>query len=136
MAQTLEKRKYNRIKTEHLIIQYQHENEDTIYDAEVINLSAGGICFLSKSVIHKDDMIKILFPFKTKKVILKSTILRVEGRETAAKFIEDQEKIDTMIRLFNKEYKIIKEEREAQEKEKNDLYANKDKYIDDKMFDI
>lgn len=137
MTKSFENRKFDRIRTEHLLIQYQHENEENVYEVEVINLGPGGICFIRNSFLIKDDIIKVLFPFKSKKVILKTKILRVEGREVAGEFIEDQEKIDTMINLFNGEYKIIKQEREEKEKEKNDLYANKDKYIKDKnLFDI
>jgi hypothetical protein len=137
MTKSFENRKFDRVRTEHLIIQYKHENDENVYEVEVINLAAGGICFLRNSVLTKGDTIKILFPFKSKKIVLLTKILRVEGRETAGKFEDNQDKIDSMIKLFNEEYQIIKKEREEKEKLEKDLYANKHKYINDKhLFDL
>ncbi len=137
MQKSFEKRQFDRLKTEHLLVQYRYLDGENIFEVEIINIGAGGACFLRNSVITKGDVIEILFPFKSKKVILKTKIVRIEGREVAGKFIEKQDKIDELINLFNEEYKIIKKEREKEEQEKNSLYAEKNKHSEDKkMFDI
>jgi hypothetical protein len=107
MAQSIDKREYNRVRPLNLHIEYRHKRDDSVYKVSIINISAGGICFIRNSIIHKGDILQIKFPFKSKKIILNAKVIRVEGREVAIKFLESEEKIDKFVEIFNEEYPII-----------------------------
>lgn len=142
---SLEKRKFDRLKIDNFKLKYRLENVDmTPPNVDVLNISAGGVCFLRDSVMYKGDTVEVLFPFKSRNIILKATVIRVEGREVAVKFIDQDIKIDEFVDLFNSEYKIIREETAKKNVEKESLFSGptqltysslKEKLNDDKMFD-
>ena len=107
MARSLDKREYNRVRALNLFIEYRYKRGNSVYRVPIINISAGGICFIRNSIIHKGDVLQIKFPFKSKKIILNAKVIRVEGREVAIKFLDSEEKIDKFVEVFNEEYPII-----------------------------
>ncbi len=107
MARSIDKREYNRVKPLNLHIEYRYKKSDSVYKVFIINISAGGICFIRNSIIHKGDILQIKFPFKSKKIILDAKVIRVEGREVAIKFLDSEEKIDKFVEVFNEEYPLI-----------------------------
>lgn len=142
---SLENRKFERIRVENFKIKYRISDvEMNAPSVSVINVSAGGVCFLRDSVLMKNDKVEVLFPFKSNKIILKAKVIRVEGREVAVKFIENDSKIDDFVDLFNNEYKLIRLENAEKEAAEENLFSHKnklqysslkDKLDDDKMFD-
>jgi hypothetical protein len=96
------------MKTENFFIEYMKKDDETVYRVETINISSGGICFLRNSLITEGEIIIIKFPFKSRKVILSAKILRVEGREVGASFIDKDIQINRFVKAFNEEYLIIK----------------------------
>ena len=144
MINPFEKRNDPRVKTEKFTIKYRFPSEEVLTQAAVLDVSASGICFLRNAPLNKKDVIEIMFPFKSKNVILKAQVMRVEGREVGIQFIDTPTKIDDFVNLFNKEYKIIRElSIEEEEKEKNLFIHRKEdqknesiKNIDDILSDI
>jgi hypothetical protein len=104
MRNTPDKRFFDRLKTNGFSIDYKIINGGSVYHADVINVSAGGICFLRTSILEKGDMLQIKLPFHSKKVILTGEIIRIEGREVAVKFLDDEHQIDKFVESFNTEY--------------------------------
>lgn len=102
-----DKRTSNRVKTLNFRIAYMLYGTKTIYQAEVINLSVGGICFLRQSMIKKGDQLILTFPFRSKKIALNASVSRVIGREVAVKFHKNDKEIDTLASLFNAEYELL-----------------------------
>ncbi len=106
-----EKRNHNRLKTDDLTVEYKIEGEDTVYKAEVINLSVGGICLLRSAFLDKEDVIHIKFPFESKKIVLIAKVIRVDGREVGIKFLNSDSQIERFIQTFNEEYPLLKKDR-------------------------
>lgn len=128
MHGSLEKREHERIKTSRFIIEYMVKGFDAVYKAEVINMSAGGLCYLRDAIVRKGDEIRIKFPFKSRKVIFTGEVVRVVGREVGVQFIEDEEKIELLVGVMNQEYPALKvgsENVEGKKKKKdNDNYLD------------
>jgi hypothetical protein len=145
MDKSFEKRKYDRLKTEHFSIRYKLIDTEQEYIVNVLNISPQGICFIRNSIVQKNDIVLFLFPFKAKKMIIKGKIVRIEGREVAAEFLEKDEKIDDFVRLFNEEYRSIVEKNKMLKKERENPFSKKYNYNysepqrledDEKMFDV
>ena len=107
MKKSIEKRTYDRIKTSKLAVEYKIKGRDTVYNVELINLGAGGMCFLRNSILTRDDQLLVRFPFKTRKVILNGHIVRIDGREVAVRFANTEEEIKTFVDTFNEEYPLL-----------------------------
>ncbi|MBN2401564.1 MAG: PilZ domain-containing protein [Spirochaetes bacterium] len=108
MRNTPDKRYFDRLKTNSFSIDYKIINTNGINKADVINISAGGICFLRTSILEKGDIIQIKFPFHARKVILTGEIIRIEGREVAVKFLDEERQIDRFVENFNIEFLGVK----------------------------
>ncbi len=108
MRNTPDKRYFDRLKINNFSIEYKIINSNGINKADVINISAGGMCFLRTSILEKGDIIQIKFPFHYKKVILTGEIIRIEGREVAVKFIDEERQIDKFVENFNIEFLGVK----------------------------
>jgi|GEM_PF-681610 len=126
----LDKRETKRVKLTHFYIQYKMAGELSadapVFSVEVLNMSAGGICFLRTSVLYKDDEILILFPFKSRTLTIRAKVIRVEGKEVAAIFQDKEDKIEMMVSVFNKEYKIIMDENRMSIHRKHSLFGDND----------
>ncbi|HPI15356.1 MAG TPA: PilZ domain-containing protein [Spirochaetota bacterium] len=107
MKKSIEKRTYDRIKTSKFAVEYKIKGRDTVYNVELINLGAGGMCFLRNSILTRDDQLLVRFPFKTRKVILNGHIVRIDGREVAVRFANTEEEIKTFVDTFNEEYPLL-----------------------------
>ncbi len=110
MSAQRDKRETQRLKTRNLIMQYRLPGRDTTYTGEVINMSAGGLCFLRQGLIDKGTTIQIRFPAIAKKIILSGTVIRIDGRETSVKFTTDEKEIEQFIAEFNRFYALSKKE--------------------------
>jgi hypothetical protein len=104
MARKIEKREYNRIKPINFFIEYKYRNDNTVFKVPVINIGAAGLCFIRNSIISKGDIVKIKFPFRTKKILLDAKVMRVDGREVALKFLNSDQEIQKFVETFNLEY--------------------------------
>ena len=139
MSRFIEKRKQPRIRLNKFKIRYKSDmDQNEPYISDVVNISAMGICFLCNSDIKKNTVINILFPFESAKVLLKAQVLRVEGREVGAKFIDDSESMEFFIETFNAEYNSISKVAGSEAAViGRPVYTNLQRKIDDKMmFDI
>lgn len=138
MSQFLEKRKQLRIKLDKFKIKYRSNlDQGEPFESNVVNISTNGICFLCNSNIKKHEKIDILFPFQTAKIVLKAEILRIEGREVGAKFIDNSENLDSFVDTFNAEYNSISKVGDSKTTTEQQQYTNLQKKLDDKsMFDI
>ncbi|MGV7927752.1 MAG: PilZ domain-containing protein [Spirochaetota bacterium] len=107
MKKSIDKRTFDRIKTPKFVVEYKIKGRDPVYQVELINLGAGGMCFLRNSIITRDDQLLVKFPFKTRKVILNGQIVRVDGREVAVRFANSEDEIKTFVDTFNEEYPLL-----------------------------
>ncbi len=145
MGRSIDKRNFYRIKVEKFKVKYRIINSDSKgVDVDVVNISAGGICFLRDTSVYKGEEVEVLFPFKTKKIILRAEILRIEGREVGIRFITNKDKVEEFLDVFNTEYKLIKDYTDNKMKtssiypeNSSSEYSEKEKAKDDKdMFKI
>jgi hypothetical protein len=103
-----DKRTFNRIKISNMPLEYKIADCDGVFKAEVINLSAGGVCFLRTSILAEGDIIQLKFKFEASRIILKGEVIRIEGREAGVKFIDDEMAIEKFVECFNNEYSRLK----------------------------
>ncbi len=108
MRNTPDKRYFDRLRTNSFFIEYKIINTTGVYKADVINISAGGMCFLRTSILEKNDILQIKLPFHAKKIILTGEIIRIEGREVAVKFLDEERQIDKFVENFNIEFLGVK----------------------------
>lgn len=106
----IDKRNHKRLKTHDLLIRYKLEGQPTVYKGELINVSAGGVCFLRSAYLQIGDVIHIKFPFKSKKMFLAARVIRVDGREAGIKFLDPDDKVEKFITVFNQEYPQLKKD--------------------------
>ena len=99
------------------------DGESTVYKADVINISAGGVCLLRSAVLEKGDIIHLRFPFKTKKILLSARVIRVDGKEVGIKFLNTDDQIEKFIAIFNVEYPHLKK---GYIEERKGLFSNGD----------
>ncbi len=103
-----DKRTFNRVKISKMPLEYKISGCDGVFKAEAINLSAGGICFLRTSILAEGDIIQLKFKFHASKIVLNGEVVRIEGREAAVKFIDDERIVDKFVECFNNEYSKLK----------------------------
>ncbi len=107
MKRSIDKRNFGRIKTHRFVVDYKIKGRDPVYQVELINLGAGGMCFLRNSIINRDDQLLVKFPFKSRKIIMNGQIVRIDGREVAVRFANSEDEIKTFVDTFNEEYPLL-----------------------------
>lgn len=132
--QRMERRKQNRIKTEKFNIEYRFIADDFMTPVSVLNVSETGICFLRQSPINKNDQIELMFPFKDGKIFLRAKVARVDGREVGIMFTDTTDKIEKFCLSFNKEYRLLRSEKNPQNNEEESPQNTPD--LDDILSDI
>jgi hypothetical protein len=99
-----DRRNFDRLKTLNFKIEYSPLGSESLFNVEVVNISAGGICFLRDSFIRVGEHLNIMFPFKSRDVVLDGIVLRFDGREVALKFLNSEEELEKFVETFNAEY--------------------------------
>ncbi len=62
-------------------------NEEEVH-CKIINISALGACFLTKSILYKGDILEISFQLGQDLIFSKARVVRVSGKEIGIKFLE------------------------------------------------
>lgn len=133
MAQ-VDKRIDKRVKTKKFLLEYKIGNNDTIYQAYVINLSSGGLCFLRTSVIEKGDILQLKFAFSKKRIVLAGEVIRVDGREVAIKYLSSETELERFVEAYNEEFHLQKTTRTIESKKDLCKDNNNDNF--DSIFDL
>jgi hypothetical protein len=126
----IDRRGTDRMNTEAFYIQYRLANDENTFTVELLNVGSGGLCFLRDSPLYKKDEVLVLFPFRSRKIIMRGEVVRVEGREVAVNFKDKSEKIDLFVNLFNEEYRSISEENKRLSKSKQSLFFEKETFTE------
>jgi hypothetical protein len=100
---TADKRKYNRIKNLNLQIDIKLRDDKDFTKVEIIDISAGGLSFLSNNLISKNDLIDCKFPFHTKTIAMNGQVVRINGREIGLKFNNLENEIKSFVEIYNNE---------------------------------
>ncbi len=132
--QRMERRKQNRVKTDKFTIEYRFVADDFMTPVSVLNVSETGICFLRQSPINKNDQIELMFPFKDGKIFLRAKVARVDGREVGIMFTDSPEKIEKFCLSFNREYRLVRSEKNPQNSEEETSQNTQD--LDDILSDV
>ena len=112
---SIDKRDHQRIRTSKLTVEFKVKGSESVNKVDVVNVAAGGICFLRNSIVSKGDILAIKFPFKFTKILMNGEIIRLDGREVAVKFLNSEDEIKRYVEAFNEEYPTI--EKEASKKD-------------------
>ncbi len=137
MRKSIDKRNTGRIRTPHILVEYKLKGTDALFKVELVNVSSGGMCFLRNSVVAKNDILVIRFPFKSSKVILEAQVLRIDGREVGVKFTSPEEEIGRFVDSFNYEYASLASQ--AKDRQQPLLFSKKtddDDMDPDRMLEI
>ncbi len=119
-----DKRTHPRVKTPTLQVEYKIHSNDQVYQVDLIDVSAGGMCFLRNAILNKNDQLVIKFPFKTKKVLLTGQVVRVNGREVGVQFENNESDIEKFIETFNNEYSYLLKKAETSEMDSDGTEKN------------
>jgi len=84
-------------------VEVSKKGENAFIPVEVVNISAGGLCFLGRSILYQGDMLEFRFPFKHKNIIMPARVVRVNGREIGVQFICSQDEITDFVSEYNEE---------------------------------
>lgn len=104
MNKSYDRRSFNRIKTRNFRIEYRIKERNLSSWVEVVNVCNGGVCFLRDSMIQVGMQLEIRFPFKTREIVMRGTVIRFDGREVALEFKNSEEEINRFVETFNLEY--------------------------------
>ncbi len=85
-------------------LDYQIDNRQGLFTAKVLNIGSEGLFFLVDTSLRKNEIINLFFPFFTGTTMIPVTVIRVEGREIAATYNLEGDKLDEFLDSFNKEY--------------------------------
>jgi len=107
LGNTIDRRKYDRIKTRDFEGEYQLPGDRTVYRGKVIDVSTGGACFLGDSIVDKGKSLFVKFLFNKKHIVLTTNVVRVTGREVAIEFNKHDDKLDDFAEIFNSEYPLL-----------------------------
>ncbi|HNR89756.1 MAG TPA: PilZ domain-containing protein [Spirochaetota bacterium] len=97
------RRQYPRIRLFRLTIKVKVKGADSFSDVELINLSAGGLCFIRNSILNFGDALILRFEFKTRQVDMIGKIVRLDGREVGVQFTCTDDEIKEFVDSFNAE---------------------------------
>ena len=98
-----EKRKYPRVKNFRLFVETKGKDENNFYTVEIVNLAAGGLCFLRKFVVNMNDLLTFRFSFKSGPIALNGSVMRIYGREVGVKFLDDENELKSFVDNYNTE---------------------------------
>jgi hypothetical protein len=104
MNKSYNRRSFNRVKTRNFRIEYRIRDRNLSSWVEAVNVCNGGVCFLRDSVIQVGMQLEIRFPFKTREIVMRGTVIRFDGREVALEFKNSEEEINRFVETFNLEY--------------------------------
>lgn len=97
------RREYPRVKLFKFSVEVSKKGENSFLPVEVVNISAGGLCFLSRSIVYQGDMLDFRFPFKRKTITLPARIVRINGREVGVQFTASEDDIIDFVTTYNEE---------------------------------
>jgi len=100
---TKERREYPRLKVIRFIAGLQTVGEGGFKKIEIVNISAGGLCFLQTSPLSIGENVMFNFTFRKCTVHMTGKVMRVDGREIGVKFTDSEDEIMKFVRLFNRE---------------------------------
>lgn len=104
MNKSYDRRNFNRVKTRNFRIEYRIKEQNISSWVEVVNVCNGGVCFLRDSIIQVGMQLEIRFPFKTREIVMRGTVIRFDGREVAMEFKNSEKEINRFVETFNLEY--------------------------------
>lgn len=97
------RREYPRVKLFKFSVEVSKKGENAFVPVEVVNISAGGLCFLGRSILYQGDMLEMRFPFKRSTIIMPGRVVRVNGREIGVQFTCSQDEIIDFVSAYNEE---------------------------------
>ncbi|HEY1406382.1 MAG TPA: PilZ domain-containing protein [Spirochaetota bacterium] len=103
-----EKRNRERIRMNKLTVALLNKKSGARANAEVINISLGGMCFLRTSMFADNDLLEITFRLLGNDVIVYGEVLRIAGREVGIGFTSSESDINNLFLELNKEYPELK----------------------------
>jgi hypothetical protein len=97
------RRVFQRVELYKFIVEVARKDEKTFTGVEVVNISAGGLCFLTKFILNLGDQLDFRFPLKNRTIILPGRVVRVDGREAGIQFTCDQDMMIDFVDAYNEE---------------------------------
>ena len=97
------RRVFPRVHLFKFIVEASLKDEKKYTGVEIVNISAGGLCFLSKFIVAPGDEFTFRFPLKRGDIILPGKAVRVSGREVGIQFISDHDTITDFVDAYNEE---------------------------------
>ena len=98
-----ERRIFPRLSLHRLIIDAKQSGDVAAHKAEVVNVSAGGLCVLRKFTVTMGEEITFTFHFRSGSLSLAGGVVRTDGREVGIKFIGSEDEIARFVDAFNDE---------------------------------
>ncbi|MCX7679006.1 MAG: PilZ domain-containing protein [Spirochaetes bacterium] len=104
----MERREYPRVKLFKFIVEMSKKGENNFAPVEVVNISAGGLCFLTRSIIYKGDLLDIRFPFSRRTIVLPGKVVRIHGREVGVQFTCNKDEMIDFVNTYNDEIQAMR----------------------------
>ncbi|HNV46204.1 MAG TPA: PilZ domain-containing protein [Spirochaetota bacterium] len=100
---TKERRTYPRLKVIRFIAGLQTVGKGEFEKIEIVDISAGGLCFLQTFPVSVGENVLFSFTFRKCSMQMPGKVIRVDGREIGVKFTDSEDEIMKFVRLFNRE---------------------------------
>jgi len=101
------RREFPRVSLFKFIVETKMADGSTFSGVEVVNISAGGLCFLTRSIVHVGDHMEFRFPLRSRTIILPARVIRVDGREAGVQYTCDRDAIIDFVDAYNEEIRAM-----------------------------
>ena len=101
------RRVFLRVELFKFIVEVARKDDKNFTGVEVVNISAGGLCFLTKFIVAMDDQLDFRFPLKSRTIILPGRVVRVDGREAGIQFTCDNDATIDFVDAYNEELRAL-----------------------------
>lgn len=108
------KRVFPRVELFKFIVEVARKDENVFTGVEVVNISAGGLCFLTKFIVSVGDMLEFRFPLKNRVIILPGQVVRIDGREAGIQFTCGHDAMVDFVDAYNEELHALTINRKEQ----------------------
>jgi len=103
-----DKRKFHRFRNFKLHIEFKHSSARYYSSVELIDISSGGLCFLTNTQVGIDNNLNFKFSFGSKKILMSGIAARINGREVGVEFTNSDNEITKFVSGYNKEVERLK----------------------------
>lgn len=102
-----DKREFLRFRSVVLNVEFMHSPDRYFSCVEIVDVSSGGLCFLTNTNLRINDKLTFQFSFGADKILMSGNVARINGREIGVRFTNNEDEVQTFVDSYNLEVSRI-----------------------------